>query len=139
MINKNFVFNLIIIKKTVIKLLKSLSKLSDFNENTEIFLLSMIQILRELKINNYIEKFIFESSKLVEKLINNNRLLFMNEFFIVKIKNYFQKVKNKKEIMTRAEKTKTKFIKQSSFNFKHVKINFCHDNRDDRDKRNNKK
>ena len=38
--------------------------------------------------------------------------------------------------MTRAEKTKTKFIKQDSFDFKHVKVNFRRDDRDDRDDRN---
>ena len=43
--------------------------------------------------------------------------------------------------MTRAEKTKTKFIKRNSFDFGHVEINFRRDNRDDRDdrdERNNK-
>ena len=85
-----------------------------------------------------LKKFIFKFSKFVEKLINNNELLFVNEFFNVKIKNYFQKIKNKKEIMTRTEKTKTKFIKQDLFDFKYIKINFCYNNRDDCDKQNNK-
>ena len=40
--------------------------------------------------------------------------------------------------MTRAEKTKTKFIKRDSFDFKYVKINFRCDDRDDCDERNNK-
>ena len=66
----------------------------------------------------------------------------MNKLFIIKVKSCFKEIKNKKEIMTRAEKTKTKFIKRNSFNFKHIKINFCydnHDNRDNRDEQNNKK
>ena len=139
MINENFVFNLIVVEKILTKSLKSSSKIFDFNENIEVILSSMIQIIHELKINNYFKKFVFESSKSAEELINNNKLLLVNEFFINKIKNYFQTVKNKKEIMTRAEKAKTKFIKRDSFDFEYVKINFCRDDRDDRDERNNKK
>ena len=63
----------------------------------------------------------------------------MNEFFIVKAKDRFKEIRNKKEIMTRAEKVKTKFIKRDSFNFKHVEISFRRDDRDDRNERNNKK
>ena len=105
----------------------------------------MTQIIRKFKINNYVEKFVFESSKLVEELINSNELLIINQPFIIQIKNCFKKTKNKKEIMTRAEKAKTKFIKQDSFDLEHVKVNSrCDDrsdrnDRDDRNEQNNKK
>ena len=83
MINENFVFNLFIIKKVLTKSLKSSSKLFNFDENTEIILLSMIQIIRKLKINNYVERFIFKFSKFVEKLFSDNKLLIMIKFFII--------------------------------------------------------
>ena len=134
MINENFVFDLIIIDEALTKSLKS-SELFDFDENIKIILSSMIQIIRELEVNNHIKKFVSESFKLVEELINDNELLKMNEFFIVKIKNRFKEIRNKKEIMTRAEKAKTKFIKQDSFDFEHVEVNFRRDDRDDRDDR----
>ena len=134
MINEDFVSDLIVIDEVLTKSLKS-PKLFNFDENIEIILSSMIQIIRELKINNHIEKFVFESSELVEELINDNELLKMNEFLIVKTKDRSKKAKNKKEIMTRVEKAKAKFIKRDSFDFKHVKINF---RRDDRDEQNSK-
>ena len=111
MINENFVFDLIVIDKVLTKSLRFL-KLFDFDENIEIILSSMIQIIRKFEINNHVEKFVSEFSKLVEKLIDDNNLLIVNELFIVKVKDHFQKIKNKKEVMTRAEKAKTKFIKR---------------------------
>ena len=134
MINKNFVFNLTVINKALTKLFK-ISKLSDFNKNIKVILSPMTQIIREFKINNHVEKFASEFSKSVEELIDNNNLLIMNELFIVKVKNRSQEVKNKKKVMTRAEKAKTKFIKRNLFDFEHVKINLCYDDRDDRDDR----
>ena len=132
MINENFISDLIIIDEALTESL-NFSKLFDFDENIEIILSSMIQIIRELEINNHVEKFASEPSKLVEKLIDNNNLLTVNELFIVKVKDRFQRTKNKKEIMTRAEKAKTKFIKRDSFDFKHVEVNLRRDDRDDRD------
>ena len=41
--------------------------------------------------------------------------------------------------MTRIEKTKTKFIKQNLFDFKHIKVNFRRNNRDKRNNKENKK
>ena len=114
------------------------SELSNFDENTEIILSSMTQIIRELEINNYVKKFTFEFFELAEELINDNELLKMNESLIVKVKNRFKEIRNKKEIITRAKKTKTKFIKQDSFDFEHVEVSFRRDDRDDRDERDNK-
>ena len=71
--------------------------------------------------------------KLVEELITDNKLLIVNELDIVKAKSRFKETRNKEKVMTRAEKTKTKFIKRDSFDFKHVKVNFRRDDRDDRD------
>ena len=88
-INKNFIFNLTVVKEALIKSLKSLFKLFDFDKNSEIILSSITQIIHELKVNNYVEKFISKSLKFAEKLINNNELLFINELFIIKIKNRF--------------------------------------------------
>ena len=143
MINESFVFDLIVIDEALTKSLKS-SKLFDFDENIKIILSSMIQIIREFKINNHVEKFAFESSELVKELINDNKLLKMNESFIFKVKDRFKKTRNKKEVMTRAEKAKTTFIKRDSFHFKHIEVNFRrddrnnYDDRDDRDERSNK-
>ena len=44
-----------------------------------------------------------------------------------------KEAKNKKEIMTRAEKAKAKFIKRDSFDFELVKASFRRGDRDDRD------
>ena len=127
MINENFVSDLTFINEALTESLKSL-KLSDFDKNTEVILSSITQIIRELEINNYVEKFAFESSESVEKLINNNELLIVNELFIVQVKGRSKEIKNKKKIITRAEKAKTKFIKRNSFDFEHVKINLRRNN-----------
>ena len=137
MINKNFVSDLTVIDEALTKSLRS-SELSNLDKNIEIILSSMTQIIRELKINNHVEKPASEPSKPVEKLINDNNLLIVNEPFIVKAKDCSKEAKNKKEVMTRAEKAKTKSIKRDSFDFEHVKINLCRDDRDDRDERSNK-
>ena len=130
-INEDFVFNLIIINKVLTKSLK-FSEFSNLKKDIEVILSSMIQIIRELKVNNYVKKFAFEFSKFSEKLIDDNNLLTVNELFIVKVKDRFKKTKNKKKVMTRAEKAKIKFIKWNSLNFKYIKINFRCDDCDDR-------
>ena len=124
MINENFVSDLTIIKKVFTKSLKFSSKLFNFDKNIEVNLSSITQIIRELKINNHVEKFVFKFSKPVEELINDNELLTVNELFIIQVKNRFKKIKNKKEVITRTEKTKTKFIKRDSFDFKTYKSQF---------------
>ena len=96
MINENFVSDLTVIDEALTKSLKS-SELFDLDENTEIILSLMTQIIRELKVNNHVEKFISESSKLVEELIDDNNLLIVNEFFIVKAKDRSKETKNKKK------------------------------------------
>ena len=96
MISENFVSDLTVIDEALTKSLNSL-KFSDLDENTEVILSSMTQIIRELEINNHVEKFAFEFSKLVEELIDDNNLLTVNEFFIVKVKDRFKEVKNKKK------------------------------------------
>ena len=94
-INENFVFNLTVIDKALTKSLKS-SEFSYFDKNIEIILSSMTQIIRELKVNNHVEKFTFKSFEFVEELINDNELLKMKEFLIVKVKNRSKKTRNKK-------------------------------------------
>ena len=89
MISENFVSDVTVVEKALTKSLKFSSELFDFDENIEVILSSMTQIIRKLKINNYVEKFVLKSLKFVEELINNNELLFVNELFIVKIKDRF--------------------------------------------------
>ena len=83
-----------------------------------------------------------------KELISDNELLTMNEPFIVQAKGRFKEAKNKKRVMTRAEKTKAKFIKRDPSDFKHVEVSLrrgdrgdrgTRDDRDDRGERSNKK
>ena len=134
MINKNFVSDLAVIDEALTEPLKS-SKLFDSDENIEIILSSMIQIIREFEVNNHVEKSASEFSEFVEELINDNELLIVNEPDIVKAKGRSKGTRNKKEVMTQAEKTKAKFIKRDPSDFEHVKVNLRRDGRGGRDDR----
>ncbi len=68
-----------------------------------------------------LERLAFNSSKLVAKLIDENvDLLDVNESRVVKSKERSTKARNKKNTITRIEKTKAKSIKRDSFGFEHV-------------------
>ncbi len=58
---------------------------------------------------------------MAKKLIDNNiNLLNINKSCVVKAKKHFVEAKNKKFIITRAKKTKTKFIRIFFFDFKYI-------------------
>jgi len=58
---------------------------------------------------------------LIAKLIDNNvNLLDINQFCVVKFKERFVEAKNKKDIIIRTKKTKTKFMKRNFFDFEYV-------------------
>ena len=134
MTSEDFVFDLTVIDEALAESLRP-SKLSDPDENIEVILPSMTQIIRELEANNHVEKSAFEPSEPAEELIDDNNLLTVNESFIVKAKGRLKRAKNKKGVMTRAEKAKAKFIKRDSFDFEHVKINLRRGDRGGRDGR----
>jgi len=62
-----------------------------------------------------------ELEKNVHKKIDNDETLrHVNESRVIKTKDRFIGAKNKKGTMSRANKTKAKFIKRDSFDFEHV-------------------
>ena len=62
-----------------------------------------------------------ESKKNVHKKIDNDETLrHVNEPRVIKAKDRSTRAKNKKGTMSRANKTKAKFIKRDSFDFEHV-------------------
>jgi len=68
-----------------------------------------------------IQRFSFEASKSIAKLIDDNvDLLDVNQFRVVKAKERFVKANNKKDIIIRTKKMKTKSIKRNFFDFDYV-------------------
>lgn len=101
---------------------KSTNKSSDIN-NCNLFNLNIILFckvnsnknLKSLLNANKLEKNIYK------KIDNNKTLRYVNKSCVIKTKDCSTKVKNKKDTILRANKTKIKPIKRNSSNFKYVK------------------
>ncbi len=64
-----------------------------------------------------------ESKKNVHEIDDDEALRHVNESRVIKTKNRSIEAKNKKDTMSRTNKTKTRSIKRDSFDFEHVETN----------------
>ncbi len=88
-----------------------------------IFSLSINNIIYNINSNNYIQRFISKALESIKKrLLNSNNidLLDISLLRIAKNKDCLIEIKNRKDTITRAKRTKTKFTKQNFFDFKYI-------------------
>ena len=81
------------------------------------------KLLADLKRNAHIERSFENSQNSIEKKLQNDALLIVNEFRAIKLKSRSKDSKNKKNLMIRVKLKIAKFVTRDFFEFEYEMIN----------------